>query len=189
MSKPITCITNPLVLRASRRRVLQGLAGGAVTAALLTAGWTLDAAASPAAMYTMDGAGSGVVEEPNNIVLLFAHPEDRKAFDDHYLNTHVPMALQMPLLHRLEECSAIMDTEGNLPSFYRITTLCYANYHELAESVGSQEGIAAFADMSDFATGGVTATIVRDIKTPHPTPLQYGPRTWASQHPLDPRTE
>ena len=177
MVTPITRITNPLTARASRRRVLRGIAGGAVSAALMTAGWTVEAASPPA--YTMDGGGSGTVDEPNNLVLLFAHPADRKVFDDHYVNVHVPMALQMPLLQHLEECRAIMDTEGNLPSFYRITTLYYANYHELAASVGSQEGIAAFRDMSDFATGGVTASIVRNIQTPHPMPKKLDPRVKA----------
>ena len=36
------------------------------------------------------------------LIALYRHPEDKKAFDDHYWNVHAPLAEKMPGLKKLE---------------------------------------------------------------------------------------
>lgn len=161
MTQPIIEIRSGQQERTSRRAILRGFAGGAATAAFLAAGWTVEAASPPA--FTIDGATNGSVGSPLNIVFLFGRPSDPDAFEDYYSGTHIPMALKMPLFKRLEGCKALSDANGGAPSFYRIATFSYASRDDMVSSITSAEGLAAFADVLNFATGGVTATIVQDI--------------------------
>ena len=172
MNEPMTSTLQ--TRQASRRAVLRGFAGSALTAALMAAGWTAEAANPPA--YQIDGATSGDTN-PLNIVFLFGHPDDPDVFEDYYLNTHVPLALRIPGFERLDGCRAISDAEGNLPAFYRMATLSFRNRADMEVALASKEGLAAFADVANFATGGVTATIVND--------LQSRTRTVASSPSLD----
>lgn len=159
-------------MQASRRAILRGVAGGAATA-LIAAGWT-GVAASPQAFWSdrtnPDGNG------PLNIVFVFGHPDDPEAFEDYYLNTHIPMALKIPLFQRLDSCKAVADADGNQPAFYRMATMSFRSQADMEEAVASEEGMAAFADIANFATGGVTGTIVQDLQSREASPAS--PLSW-----------
>lgn len=145
-----------------RRHLIRGIAGGAVTAAFMAAGWTVEAKNPPA--YTVDGATSGYVG-PVNVVLLFGHPSNFSAFEEYYVGTHIPLASKMPLFQRMEGCKALHDAGGGVAIFYRMETISFASESDMEASIASAEGLAMFDDVRRFATGGVTATIVRDIES------------------------
>ncbi len=141
----------------SRRAVLRGVSGGAATAALLAAGWRIEATAQEA---TPD-ATPGAEQEPNAIVVLFGQPTDVAAFEAYYLGTHRPLALQIPGLQEILGGPVLGTLEGGQAESHRIAILRFAGRAELDAALASPEGQAAFADVANFATGGVTAFFVR----------------------------
>lgn len=148
-------------VQASRRAVLRGIAGGAA-AAFLAAGWTVQAAQGQA---TTPEASPVEAEGPVKIVVLFGEPTDPAAFEEYYQVTHVPLALTMPYLQRIEAGKAVSAVGGGEPAFYRIAELYYADHADMEASLASPEGQEAFADVANFATGGVTATIVEGVQS------------------------
>lgn len=147
-------------ISASRRAVLRSVAGGAA-AAFLAAGWTVAARAQDAT----PAASPAGAEGPVKIVVLFGQPDDPAAFEEYYLGTHVPLALEIPNFQGLEAGQAVSALDGAAGAFYRIATLSFANQADMEAALASPEGQAAFGDVVNFATGGVTATIVADIQT------------------------
>lgn len=156
----------PLIGRPSRRVFLRGVGLGGVAAALIAAGWHVDAAAqdsSPVAAATA---------EPNAVVVLFGHPTDVVAFEDYYLTTHRPLALQMPNLLEILGGPIPGNLDGSEADSHRIAILRYASQAEMETSLASPEGQEAFADVANFATGGVTAFL---------TSLESSPGTGATE--------
>lgn len=182
MSNPIVEFRSGMQERTSRRAILRGFAGGAATAAFLAAGWTVDASNPPE--YTVDGAGNGSVEGAIDIVFLFGQPSNPTAFEEYYTKTHLPMAMRMPVLQRLESCRALGNASGGAPIFHRMAVLRFESRAHMEASLSSSEGVAAFADIANFATGGVTATIVEDLKVVEVEPVTES----SAQDVPDPRT-
>lgn len=146
----------------SRRAILKSVAGGAVGAAFLAAGWAVDAAAQPPAFEVGSAPG---ISTPVKIVVVFKEPEDRGLFESYYRTTHVPLALRMPFCASLESALALGDALGQKASFYRIATLTFNSQADMVACMASEAGQAAFADVANFATGGATATIVNDVQS------------------------
>ncbi len=90
------------------------------------------------------------------LTVLYGHPTDPAEFDRYYREVHIPLARQMKGLKgwTIGKCQAA--NPGEQPSYYMIVGL-YADSREDMESIlKSPEGIAAVADVPNFATGGVT---------------------------------
>lgn len=173
MSQSFTLTGNRAVVTASRRRLLRGAVGGTVTAAFLAAGWTIDAAARASAVDA--GVPAASVDVPHSIIVLFNNPESPLVFEDYYEHTHVPLALGMPMLQSLESCKSVSHIDGREAIFYRMVTLHFASLDHLEQSLASNEGIAAFADVANFASGGATATIVHDSRAQSPALTDASP--------------
>lgn len=99
-------------------------------------------------------------------MVLYGQPTDPAAFEEYFLGTHVPLALQMPYLQLFESGQAVSAVGDGEPAFHRMGELYFANRDDMEASLASPEGQEAFADVANFATGGVTATIVEDIIVP-----------------------
>ncbi|MDQ4044630.1 MAG: EthD family reductase [Chloroflexota bacterium] len=132
----------------SRRAVLRGIGLGGVAAALIAAGWKVEATAQEA-------TPTGPAVEANAIVVLFGQPTDPAAFEDYYRNVHQPLALQMPHLQEILGGPVLGSLDESQPEYFWFVVLRYANMAELQQSVMSPEGQEAFADVPNFATGGV----------------------------------
>jgi len=89
------------------------------------------------------------------IVALYPAPQDPAAFDRHYETTHVKLARKMPHLRSIElsKGPVISPTGGE---YHRVGTLRFDSMDHLQEALESPEGQATAADLSNFATGGVT---------------------------------
>lgn len=89
------------------------------------------------------------------IVALYPAPQDPAEFDRYYETKHVELAQQMPKLRSIElsKGPVISPTGG---TYHRVGTLRFDSMDDLQEAVESPQGQATAADLSNFATGGVT---------------------------------
>lgn len=89
------------------------------------------------------------------IVALYPAPQDPAEFDRYYETKHVELAQRMPKLRSIElsKGPVISPTGG---TYHRVGTLRFDSMADLQEAVESPQGQATAADLSNFATGGVT---------------------------------
>jgi uncharacterized protein (TIGR02118 family) len=93
------------------------------------------------------------------VIVLYAQPSDPAAFEEHYANTHLPLAAKMPNVRRFEASRVVATPDGSEPPYYRIAELWYDSHEDLQGSTGSSEGSTTLADIPNFATGGATVLI------------------------------
>jgi uncharacterized protein (TIGR02118 family) len=91
--------------------------------------------------------------------LLYGHPADAGAFERYYAATHLPIAAKMKGVDKLELTKFMSAPDGSKAAYYRMAELYFAGPAEMQETMSSPEGKAAVADLSNFATGGVTMII------------------------------
>ena len=94
------------------------------------------------------------------LVVLYGPPTDPTAFEDHYANTHAPLALAVPGLKRFESGPVVGTPDDSAPPFQRIAELWFDSQEDLEAGLGSSEGQAAVNDIPNFATGGATVVVV-----------------------------
>jgi uncharacterized protein (TIGR02118 family) len=87
------------------------------------------------------------------VTVLYPQPLDPAAFDAYHDEFHVPIAAKMTGLvrwtaHRIEA------REGTTPPFHMVVQLSAPTREALQEILDSPEGLAANADVPNFATGG-----------------------------------
>jgi len=91
----------------------------------------------------------------HRLVVNYGQPQDPQAFDDHYRDTHTPLAQQMPGLIRFST-GRPQSLDPSTPAPYLTAELDFASEQAMGEAFGSAEGQAASADVGTFATGGAT---------------------------------
>lgn len=133
----------------SRRAVLRGIGLGGVAAALMAAGWRVDAVAQ-------DGTFDLEAVEPNAIVILYGEPTEKAKFVAYYTTSHVPLALTLPALQSTDygPLLGLPGHEAGTDFWYAV--LRFADAADLQASLASDAGKAVLADVANFATGGVT---------------------------------
>ena len=94
------------------------------------------------------------------LVVAYGHPQDPEAFDQHYRETHVPLAQKIPDVKRFEAGKVLGTADGSAAPYYFIAELWFDDVDQLQASMGSPEGQAAGADVGTFADGGATLMIV-----------------------------
>lgn len=87
------------------------------------------------------------------VTVLYPQPADRAAFDTYHDTEHVPIAARMQGLvrwtaHRIET------RDGTVPPYHMVVQLSAPTRQALQEILDSPEGLAAGADVPNFATGG-----------------------------------
>ncbi len=134
---------------ATRRAVLRGIGLGGVAAALMAAGWRVDAVAQDEA--------AGIDElKPNAVVILYGEPDEKAKFVAYYRNTHVPLALTLPALQSTDYGPLLGLPGREAGTDFWFAVLRYADADDLQASLASDAGKAVLADVANFATGGVT---------------------------------
>ena len=93
------------------------------------------------------------------ITVLYGHPDDTEIFENYYVNTHIPITSKMKGMVKLELTKFLSAPDGGKAAYYRMAELYFPGMAEMQEAMGSPEGQAAVADLSNFATGGVTVII------------------------------
>lgn len=93
------------------------------------------------------------------VIVLYGEPSDREAFEEHYANTHLPLAAKMPGVARFEAGRVLGTPDGQPAPYYRIAELWFEGQEQLQAAFDSEEGGATVADIGNFATGGATVMI------------------------------
>ena len=93
------------------------------------------------------------------VTILYNHPNDPETFEQYYAHTHLPLASKMQGITRLELTRFGPGPDGTKPAYYRMAELYFPSEDQLQTTLGSAEGQAAVADLSNFATGGVTILV------------------------------
>lgn len=93
------------------------------------------------------------------LTVLYGHPEDPAAFEDHYANEHRSLVEKIPGLQRFEVARVVATPDGSEPPYYMVAELYFESPEVLQESLASPEGQATAGDIPNFATGGATVLI------------------------------
>ena len=88
------------------------------------------------------------------LVVLYTHPADPDAFDQHYLGVHMPLAGTIPGLRRAESGRIDGALDGGEHSWYRIAELYFADRATMDAAFASPEGQATAADYGKIAPPG-----------------------------------
>lgn len=97
------------------------------------------------------------------LVILYRHPDDPAAFEDYYVNQHIPYAAKhMPNVRAAENLRVIATHAGVPVPYYRIAQLTYDSIDDLNHGLASDGGRSTLADLGNFATGGAILLIAED---------------------------
>jgi uncharacterized protein (TIGR02118 family) len=104
------------------------------------------------------------------VSICYGLPADPESFDDYYTNFHTPMALQIPGLAGLTtgKCRTLLP--GKPPPYYLVASLIFETAEDLETALNSGEMRSAIADLTYFASGGVTVFSQQEIVRPWPVP-------------------
>ncbi len=93
------------------------------------------------------------------VTVLYGHPKSPDEFENYYTNNHLPLAAKMKGVARIELTRFVAGPDRGKPAFYRMAELYFTTQAQMEQTLGSAEGQATVADLSKFATGGVTVVI------------------------------
>jgi uncharacterized protein (TIGR02118 family) len=93
------------------------------------------------------------------VTVLYGHPTDTEVFEKYYKENHLSLAATMKGVAKLELTKFLSAPDGGQPASYRMAELYFTDAAQMQETLGSAEGQATVADLSNFATGGVTVII------------------------------
>jgi uncharacterized protein (TIGR02118 family) len=93
------------------------------------------------------------------LTVLYGHPEDPKAFDDHYKNVHAPLAQKIPNVKNFEYAKVLRTADGSETDHYLVAELWFEDMSSFEAGLGSDEGQEAAGDLPNFASGGATLLV------------------------------
>lgn len=93
------------------------------------------------------------------LTLLYGHPADPVSFETYYAGTHLPLAAKINSVRRAEFSLVTGALDGSPSPYYRIAELYFDDVGQMQAAMSSAEGVAAVADLSNFANGGVTSIV------------------------------
>ncbi|RFN60512.1 EthD family reductase [Marixanthomonas ophiurae] len=93
------------------------------------------------------------------LTVLYGPPTDITAFEDYYANTHLPKAAKMKGHTKLELTKFLSAPDGSKAAYYRMAEFWFSSPEAMQTTMGSPEGQAMAADLTNFATGGTTLLV------------------------------
>ncbi len=93
------------------------------------------------------------------LVAFYKKPADPKAFDQHYLSTHIPLAKTIPGLRRCEISSGAVSTPQGESPYHMVAMLSFDSLEALQRGLASAEGQATAGDIGNFAQAGAELLI------------------------------
>lgn len=93
-------------------------------------------------------------------------PEDEQAFEDYYLNVHVPLAEKVPGMERLVLTRTADGLEGSPPAFFRLAELLWEDVAAFEASEQTAEWRALREDAGGMLErfAGVTLTVASGVE-------------------------
>jgi uncharacterized protein (TIGR02118 family) len=93
------------------------------------------------------------------LIVLFGHPDDVSAFEDHWASQHVPLVQKISNVRQVEAAKVVGTPDGSEPPYHRVAELSFDSMDEMQAAMGSAEGQEAVGDLQNFASGGVTVLV------------------------------
>lgn len=90
------------------------------------------------------------------ITVLYGHPTDAEAFEKYYAETHSEKVNKVSGIAKQEYTKFLLNPDGTDPAYYRMAELYFKNQAEMQVAMESTTAKAMVADLSNFASGGVT---------------------------------
>lgn len=100
------------------------------------------------------------------VLVLYGNPDSPPDFDRYYEDIHIPIAKRMRGLKRWTITKFEPAPDGTPPQFYYAAELYADTQADLEAVLASEEGLAANADVANFATGGATFLFGPDVEVP-----------------------
>ncbi|MBA4601899.1 EthD family reductase [Thermoactinomyces mirandus] len=97
------------------------------------------------------------------LTALYKQPEDQKSFDEHYYQTHLPLAGKMPGLVKVEVTRYSATPMGDKSPYYLQADLYFEDKKALDDAMKSPEGKAAAKDVMSFA-GKLVTMIIGEVQ-------------------------
>lgn len=96
------------------------------------------------------------------LTVLYTPPTDLKAFEDHYLSAHMPLASQLPGLVRAETSLCVATPDGSPVPFHRIAELYFEDAEAMGAAFGTDIGQQTAKDAQELAarTGSSVSMVV-----------------------------
>ena len=88
------------------------------------------------------------------LVVMYKTPRDGAAFDQYYVEKHVPIAKKIPGLRKYEISRGAVATPAGPSNYHLVAILHFDDVPGIQAGFGSAEGKAALDDLQNFATGG-----------------------------------
>ena len=92
----------------------------------------------------------------HRLVVLYLQPTDPDHFRDYYTNTHVPLAKKIPGQLGYRYSFEVTPAPGS-PPYFAVFEADFPDGETLRAGLASPEGVAALADVPNYATGGVVS--------------------------------
>jgi uncharacterized protein (TIGR02118 family) len=89
------------------------------------------------------------------VLVLFGKPQDQGKFLRHYKEKHVPLARSIPNLLAYSYSEGLVTADNAESPYILVAALDFADEESMSQGLASPEGLAASADVEDFATDGV----------------------------------
>ena len=90
------------------------------------------------------------------VTVIYGPPANASAFDVHYRDVHCKLVEKMPYLRHFTYSRGVVSSSDAAKPVHLVAFLDYDTRADLEASLGSEEGIAAVADVANFADGGAT---------------------------------
>ncbi|HLG65788.1 MAG TPA: EthD family reductase [Ktedonosporobacter sp.] len=104
------------------------------------------------------------------LTVLYGHPQDPAAFDQHYQQTHAVLAQKIPGLKGFVANKPSTLNPQEPSPYYFVVQLYFEGMAALQQALQSPEGQAAAGDLQNFATGGV-ALVAGEVQVYRPVSL------------------
>ncbi|MBU8906447.1 EthD family reductase [Desertibacillus haloalkaliphilus] len=96
------------------------------------------------------------------LIALYKQPEDQKAFDEHYFNTHAPITAKIPGLRKMEVTKIVGSPTGK-SDYHLLCEMYYDSHEALKEAMKTEEAKASGKDLMGFAGELVTMMIGEEV--------------------------
>jgi uncharacterized protein (TIGR02118 family) len=91
-----------------------------------------------------------------HVLVLYNQPTDPAAFEAYYFGTHVPIAKRIPKLRSYTVNRGQLAPAGGTTPYFLVAILAFDSMADVQTGMTSPEGVAAGADVANFATGGAS---------------------------------
>lgn len=97
------------------------------------------------------------------LIAIYAKPDDPAAFERHYREVHMPLALKLPGLKKCE-LGWVRGSPGGEPRYHLVAELYFEDKAALKAALNSPEGAATAKDVMGFA-GKIIHMLIADVET------------------------